>query len=125
MTPQSGAAVRPRSNKPRSILEAGLPDPRPVTTYSVEVVGTNHLLVTLDQPCVIRSPAWSLVDSITGEVLTATGVEIVSPKQFTLEFSSTIKDSMGFVEVPYMDTSVQNFAGGFVKPGAQWFRAAG
>jgi hypothetical protein len=29
---------------------------------------------------------------------------------------------VGFVQVPSQDTNVQNFAGGFVRSGGQWFR---
>jgi len=46
-----------------------LPDPRPVTEYTVvlSTVGINaRLTVTLGQPCVVRQPAWAFVNVSTG-----------------------------------------------------------
>ncbi len=30
--------------------------------------------------------------------------------------------SVSFVDAPYQDMQVQNFQGGFVRPGGKWFR---
>ena len=32
-------------------------------------------------------------------------------------------DTICIVDVPYQDMQVQNFQGGFVRPGGKWFRA--
>ncbi len=38
------------------------------------------------------------------------------------EAPAPISPSVGFIDVPYVDTQVQNFQGGFVRPGGSWFR---
>jgi hypothetical protein len=64
------------------------------------------------------------VDSISGEEEVPVTVSVTSPTKFKLVFGKAIAASIGFIRVPYMDMQVQNFSGGFVSPGAQWFRAA-
>jgi hypothetical protein len=34
----------------------------------------------------------------------------------------TLGTMVAFVQVPYQDMQVQNYQGGFVRPGGQWFR---
>ena len=105
--------------------EAGLPDPRPVTGFSVALstVGVNtRITVTLEQPCVVRSPRWRLVSGETGAMTTLPAPTVVSNTTFYYDVPGAISPSVGFIDVPYMDTQVQNFQGGFVRPGGSWFR---
>ncbi|HYE61341.1 MAG TPA: hypothetical protein VD997_05040 [Phycisphaerales bacterium] len=116
-----GSAAR-RSNP----LESGLPDPRPVTDYSVElekIDGITRLTVTLAQPCVIREPVWPLVDCIDGSKVYPASTTVVDNTTFYQEYDGLFAPSVNFVEVPYQDPQVRNHAGGFVSPGGKWFRA--
>lgn len=103
----------------------GLPDPRPVTDYTVTlsvVAGKSRLTVTLAQPCAIRSPNWALIDCTAGGRVYPQSVTVVSTTQFYFDYSGLLSSAVAFVEVPYMDTQVQNLQGGFVSPGGKWFR---
>jgi hypothetical protein len=107
--------------------EAGLPDPRPVTGYTLTVQDfgpTTRVVVALDQPCVIRTPNWAFIVNATGARVYPSGVVVVDPQTFYFEFAGGLPPGVGFVEAPYQDPQVQNFRGGFVRPGGQWFRAA-
>lgn len=112
---------------PRPPCESGQPDPRPLTEYTVSVSvvsGKTRLTINLDQPCVIRSPGWSVIDSATGTRTATPGAVIVDNRTFYFQFASALAATIGFIEVPYQDMQVQNFQGGFVRPGGQWFRAS-
>ena len=50
-------------------------------------------------------------------------VGITDTLTFCVIFSGKLGAAFGFIEAPYQDMQVQNFQGGFVRPGAQWFRA--
>ena len=52
----------------------------------------------------------------------APAMTVVDNATFYFQFAGLLGSSVGFVEVPYQDMQVQNFQGGFVKPGGQWFR---
>lgn len=121
----STSPVRSSARRAPSPVESGLPDPRPVTDYTVALstVGTHsRLTVTLAQPCVIRAPAWALIDCTAGGRVYASGVTVVNNTTFYFDYPGTLNPAVAFVEVPYQDMQVQNFAGGFVAPGGKWFR---
>lgn len=104
---------------------SGAADPRPLTTYTATlstVGGHSRITVVLDQPCVIRHPAWPLIDCVDGSRINPTGFAIVSNTAFQLDYAGLIADSVAFVYVPPQDMEVQNFRGGFPSPGGQWFR---
>lgn len=127
MTTQTAVDPKaPRSRKrPLTPWEAGLPDPRPVTDYTAVhsvVAGHSRMTITLGQPCAVRSPNWALIDCVSGARVYAAGVTVVSPTSFYFDYGGLLLGSVAFVEVPYQDTQVQNFQGGFVRPGGQWFR---
>lgn len=110
----------------RSAAELGLPDPRPLTDYTVAlstVAGHARLTVTLAQPCVIRQPNWPLIDCSTGGRVYPTSVTVVSTVSFYMDFAGLLLGSVAFVEAPYQDMQVQNFQGGYVVPGGKWFRS--
>jgi hypothetical protein len=46
----------------------------------------------------------------------------VSNTQFYTDYAGLLGTMVAFVQVPYQDMQVQNFQGGFVRPGGQWFR---
>jgi hypothetical protein len=132
----SAAAAQPPTPRtprrgPRDFVAAGLPDPRPVTDYTVSVENTGSrtlLIVALDQPCVIGAPVWSVVSADTGDA-----VPVFGQAQPDAEGRSTIivfdngavlDQAFNTLVVPYQDTQVRNFAGGFVAPGGRWFRPA-
>jgi len=118
-------APRPRSTRPRTAVEAGLPDPRPVTDYTVAMTtvgGNSRLTVTLAQPCVVRQPAWPLVDCADGSLVHPSSVTVLSNTSFRQDYAGLVSPSVALVAVPYQDTNVQNFSGGFVAPGGRWFR---
>lgn len=118
---------RPGRTRRPTADPASLPDPRPVTDYSVALstVGTNaRITITLGQPCAIRQPAWAFVNVSTGARSYAASVTVVDNTTFFFDFSGLLPAKVAFVEVPYQDTQVQNSSGGFVSPGARWFRAA-
>ena len=122
-------AVKKQNKKPRRVTPdtSGTPDPRPVTDYSVGVstVGMNsRVTVTLAQPCVVREPNWAFVNVSTGARVYAASVTVVDTSTIVFDFSGPLPVKVGFIEVPYQDTQVQNPLGGFVAPGARWFRAA-
>jgi hypothetical protein len=126
-TPNTMAAPRKQRRGVVSPIEAGLADPRPVTDYTVAVttVGINtRVTITLSQPCVIRSPHWAFIDNNTGARSYAPTLSIVNNTTFFYEFLGALSASVGTIEVPYQDNQVQNFQGGFVRPGGQWFRKA-
>jgi len=118
-----------RNKKPRRVTpnSTGTADPRPVTEYSVALstVGMNsRVTVTLGSPCLVREPNWAFINVSTGARVYAASVTAVDPSTIVFDFSGLLPVKVGFIEVPYQDTQVQNFAGGFVSPGARWFRAA-
>ncbi len=130
MTTQSTLAAPSRKSKQPSSnpFANGLPDPRPVTDYAValtSVAGHSRITITLSQPCVIRQPAWPLIDCTAGGLVYPQSVTVVSNTQFYMDYAGTLGSMTAFVQVPYQDTQVQNFQGGFVRPGGQWFRADG
>jgi hypothetical protein len=104
----------------------GTPDMRPVTDYTAvlsTVSGHSRLTITLTQPCIIRQPSWPVIDCVAGALLSPATITVVSNTQFYFDFSGLIAASIAFVQVPYQDMQVQNFQGGYVRPGGQWFRA--
>jgi len=104
-----------------------LPDPRPVTEYTVvlSTVGINaRLTVTLGQPCVVRQPAWAFVNVSTGARVYAATVTVVDNTTIVFDFAGLLPTKVAFIEVPYQDTQVRNSSGGFVAPGGRWFKAA-
>ncbi|MDP1662217.1 MAG: hypothetical protein Q8L55_09910 [Phycisphaerales bacterium] len=110
---------------------SGLPDPRPLTEYTAvysEPVGPggsrSRITVTLAQPCIIRDPSWRFVDCGDGTTIKADNATVVGNNTIIFEFEDVIAASIAFVEPPYQDVEVQNFQGGFVRPGGQWFRKA-
>lgn len=119
--------LRVKQQKPRpAVFPRNIPDPRPVTDYTVTLssVGPNsRVTITLAQPCVIRTPAWGFINCDTGASTAASSVTVVSNTSFYFDFSGTLNPAIGFVDVPYQDPQVQNFQGGYVRPGARWFRA--
>jgi hypothetical protein len=125
-TPNAFAAPSRSSKRPvQNPAESGLPDPRPVTDYTVTlgvVSGHSRLTVVLSQPCAIRQPMWPLVNCMGGTLIAPTGCTVVSNTAFQLDFAGVVPESVAFVQVPYQDMNVQNFRGGFVIPGGRWFR---
>jgi len=39
-----------------------------------------------------------------------------------MDFAGILNSMVAFVQVPLQDMQVQNYQGGFVRPGGQWFR---
>ena len=120
------ASARSGARPSASPFATGLPDPRPLTGYTAsyrEEAGVGYIDITLDGPCIIRGPAWLAQDCLTGETITPEKVGILGPDRFYLQFVATLAPSVNLVVVPYQDMEVQNFHGGFVTPGAKWFRA--
>jgi hypothetical protein len=116
---------RRERSRPASPLEAGLPDPRPVTDYTAvlsTVSGHSRITITLSQPCVIKQPMWPLIDCTAGTLVTPTSCTVVDNKSFYLDYTGVIGSMVAFVQVPWQDPQVQNFQGGFVRSGGQWFR---
>jgi hypothetical protein len=102
-----------------------LPDPRPLTEYDAvydEIDGNSRITVTLAQPCIIREPRWACIDSATGEGVLPASVKPLGNDTIEFIFDGIIPDTVNFVDVPYQDMQVQNFQGGFVRPGGKWFR---
>lgn len=115
-----------RTRRAKSDAES-LPDPRAVTDYSVSLstVGMNaRVTVTLGQPCFIGQPNWAFVNVSTGARVYAASVTVVDNTTFLFDFAGLLPVKVGFIEVPYQDQQVRNASGGFVAPGARWFRAA-
>lgn len=103
----------------------GTGDPRPLTDYScvhTVVAGHSRLTITLEQPCIIRSPRWAVIDCVAGARSYPSTSTRISNTEFRMDFGGLLENSTAFVEPPYQDMEVQNFQGGFVKPGGQWFR---
>jgi hypothetical protein len=126
MTPQTLTAPRTSKRGKTNPIAAGLPDPRPVTGYGAEyqeIDGHSRITVTLDQPCIIRAPAWRFIDAFSGESVPADSMSVLDNVTIQFDFEAFLPESVNFIEVPYQDPQVQNFQGGFVRPGAQWFRA--
>lgn len=118
----------PRPSPPRrpSPAQSGLPDPRPVTDYTVAVSDSDDatlVTVTLDQPCIIRAPAWGFIDCDDGSRISAPMVSVPDNRTIVFVFPGGLPPSVGVIEVPYQDMQVQNPQGGFVRPGGKWFRA--
>jgi hypothetical protein len=125
-TPTASAPAKPGSRAAlRRPYENGQPDPRAVTGYTVTLatVGGNSVVtILLDQPCVVRSPHWAFIDATDGSRIYAPTMAVVDNRTFFFQFAGVMANSIGFIEVPYQDMQVQNFQGGFVQPGARWFR---
>jgi len=120
-TMNPAAARRPKPSAGRN----NLPDPRPLTEYTAEhsvVSGHSRITVTLSEPCVIRDPKWSFIDADDGSEIIADSVTVGSNRVILFDFTGLIPDTVCFVSAPYQDMQVQNFQGGFVRPGGQWFR---
>ena len=118
------APARPAKRFSANPASAGLPNPRPLTDYDVaysEVAGNSRITVTLQQPCVIRNPQWTFIDCATGESVLAIQVKPVGNDTIAFNFEGIIPDTVCLVDVPYQDMQVQNFQGGFVRPGGKWF----
>jgi hypothetical protein len=119
-------AIAKAAGVPRRPSDTGLPDPRPIPGYTAtysEPGGNSVVTIALDQPCIIRLPQWAFVSSANGTRVYAASVSIADNRTFSFIFIGKLPAAFGFIEVPYQDMQVQNFQGGFVKPGAQWFRA--
>ena len=128
MSTHATLAAPPRTGKRTKAtpISAGLPDPRPLTDYDAaysEVDGNSKITVVLRQPCVIRNPQWTFIDCATGEGVLPVLVKPNGNDTIEFDFTGIIADTIAFVDVPYQDMQVQNFQGGFVRPGAKWFRA--
>lgn len=125
MLTQPPAAARTSRRFATTPASAGLPDPRPLTEYLVEYEefeGTSRVIVRLDQPCIIRAPRWLFIDVGDGVGIEADGVVVLGNDAIRFEFEGIIAPTVCFIEVPYQDMQVQNFQGGFVRPGGRWFR---
>jgi hypothetical protein len=121
----SAAPARKQRRGVLSPLEAGLADPRPVTDYTVSVASeetSTRVTIVLSQPCIIRSPSWAFIDNLDGSRVYADSMTILSNQSFYFDFAGLLPASVGIIEVPYQDREVQNFQGGFVRPGGRWFR---
>jgi hypothetical protein len=122
LKPMPAARTSQRRQNPS---ESGLPDPRPVTDYAVAVAtigGNTRVTITLAQPCVIRTPSWAFVNCNDGTKTYAPAMTVVDNTTFYFQFAGPLNTAVGFIDVPYQDTQVQNFQGGFVAPGGKWFR---
>jgi hypothetical protein len=71
---------------------------------------------------VIKNPLWPLIDCTAGALINPVSCTVLSNTSFYLDFAGIVTAGAAFVQVPYQDTQVQNFAGGFVRSGGQWFR---
>lgn len=126
MTPQTLTAPRTGKRTKTNPSTSGLPDPRPITGYTAEYHepdGHSRIYITLDAPCIIRSPAWMVIDVVDGSALAPDAIKATGPTEFYLDFEDIIPLTVCLVDVPYQDMEVQNFQGGFVSPGARWFRS--
>ena len=130
MSTNTTLTQQPRTNKRTrggiTPASAGLPDPRPLTEYDVlyeEIAGASRITITLLQPCIIRSPLWAFIDCTTGEPTEAASITVVGNNTIIFDFGTIISSDVILIDVPYQDMQVQNFQGGFVRPGARWFRA--
>lgn len=127
MNPKTAAARQARTAL-RNPASAGLPDPRPLTEYTAvytEVGGKSRITIKLDAPCIIRQPSWEFISCSDGTPMKANTVTVSGNDTIVFDFDDLIPDAVAFVRPPYQDTQVQNFQGGFVRPGGQWFRKAG
>lgn len=119
------APARKQRHLTAEYIQKGLPDPRPLTDYTAvlsNVAGKDRLTITLGQPCVIRQPNWPVIDCTANTLVYPTSTVVLSNTQFYLEFGGVLDTMVAFVQVPYQDTAVQNYQGGFVRSGGQWFR---
>jgi hypothetical protein len=125
------APSRAAHRAPGGPLASGLPDPRPLTGYSVEYAepdGRSVLYVTLEQPCLIGEPTWTVIDSSTGETKTLPGKaegDGTSSTVIVFTHDSILDKTFNFIAAPYQDPEVRNFGGGFVSPAPVWFRSPG
>jgi hypothetical protein len=81
--------------------------------------------ITLDQPCVIRTPAWTFINCNDGTRSFAPSMTIMDTSTFFFQFTGLLNTAVGFIEVPYQDMQVQNFQGGFVAAGWEVVQEAG
>ena len=128
MSTHTTLTQQPRTSKRTRTTpaSAGLPDPRPLTDYDVvyeEIAGSSRITITLLQPCIIREPRWTFIDCMTGEPMEAASVSAVGNTTIIFDFGDIISSDVILIDVPYQDMQVQNFQGGFVRPGGRWFRA--
>jgi hypothetical protein len=86
------------------------------------VGGNTRVTITLSQPCVVRTPHWAFIACDTGAASFAAGMTVVSNTQFYFDFVGTLNPAVNFIQPPFQDPQVQNSQGGFVVPGAKWFR---
>ena len=123
-TPHALRAGQRFAKKPLAAW-GGLPDPRPLTEYDVlyeELEGHSRITVTLAQPCIIRAPEWGFIDCADGSSIAAEKTKFIGNETIVFDFTGIIPTSIALVDVPYQDMQVQNFQGGFVRPGGKWFR---
>jgi hypothetical protein len=113
---------------PKNPLAANLPDPRAGVDYQVEVgeyEGKTALYVYLDQPCVIRAPVWRVINALSGEVRDVAGASIGGDHAATVALfvaDGVLDRAYNLLEAPPQDPEIQSYRGGFVRPGATWFR---
>lgn len=119
------APIRAQGKRRITPASTGTADPRPLTEYLVDlstVEGNTWVTIKLGRPCIIREPAWAFIDCVDGSRVYAALVKIDDHASFSFVFDGELSPSVAFVEVPYQDMQVQNFQGGFVRPGGRWFR---
>ena len=63
------------------------------------------------------------VATVDAAAITAIYNHYVVNTIITFDFIGILPNTVNFVNVPYQDMQVQNFQGGFVRPGGKWFRA--
>src|SRR5947209_6881771 len=105
MSTQNTIVQTPRAPRPRvqNPWEAGLPDPRPVTDYSVAlstVAGNTRVTITLGQPCVIRTPVWAFISATDGARSYAPTLRVLDNTSFFFEFAGALDATIGTIEVP-------------------------
>lgn len=123
--PPLAAPIRAAKRTRITPASAGLPDPRPVTDYFVDYAesgGRSIITVALDAPCIIRDPMWSAINIDDGSSVGPVLGKAVSPTAIQFIFDSILDGRVCFLDVPLQDMQVQNHHGGFVRPGAKWFR---
>ena len=127
-SPSITASSRTGKRARTTPVSAGLPDPRALTDYELafeEKEGVSKLTVNLLAPCIIRVEqlGWTLINCADGGHVTPDAYN--APNNVTIEliFYSEFVETIAFLDVPYQDMAVQNFQGGFVRPGARWFRS--
>lgn len=128
MLPTVQAQTRTHQRSRTTPGTAGLPDPRPVTGFTAEYgeeEGRSMVLVTLDAPCIVRNPMWSVIDVADGSSIGPVLGKLRTDSQIVFRFDDLLPPTACFIDVPYQDMQVQNYFGGFVRPGATWFRPPG